>query len=65
MAKLSSLGERSFQTGSCVNVHNFKKIYVIYKTIYVLKSKAGGQLQCKHRFNGDLHEHMEIRQHLL
>lgn len=34
---------------------------MIYKTLYVLKSKAGGQLQCKHRFNGNLHEQMEIR----
>lgn len=38
---------------------------MLYIKLHILKSKAGGQLQCKRRFNGDLHEQMEIRQHLL
>lgn len=36
-------------------------MYVLYKTLYVLKSKTGGQLQHKWRFNGDLHEQIGIR----
>lgn len=62
MAKLSSLREKSFQIGFMFSLlEENLNIHVTYKTLYVLKSKAGGQLQCKGRFNGDLHEQMEIK----
>lgn len=62
MAKLSSLREKSFQIGFMFSLlEENLNIHVTYKTLYVLKSKAGGQLKCKGRFNGDLYEQMEMR----